>query len=81
MVADINRAIGAGNARELRLTAHSLKGALTHLGAGQAAHLARQLETMGQEKQLEPAPEMLEVFKKSLKQLTGELHRFKNSSS
>ena len=80
MVTDINRAITASDAKELRLTAHSIKGALTHLGAGQAADIARQLEILGQEKRLEQAPKKLEVLKKSLKELTGEFHRFKTGS-
>jgi signal transduction histidine kinase/PleD family two-component response regulator/HPt (histidine-containing phosphotransfer) domain-containing protein len=77
MVNDIQNAVTAGDAKELRLTAHSMKGALTHLGASQAAHAARQLETLGHEKRLDEAPEQLEVFKKCLKQLTGEFNRFK----
>ena len=80
MVSDIQRAINSGDAKELRLTAHSMKGALTHLGASQAAHLASQLETLGQEKRLDDAPQKLEVFKKCLNELTGEFHRFKTGA-
>jgi len=80
MLADIRRAVESSHAKELRLSAHSIKGALTHLGAMKAAHIAFQLETMGQNKELAEAGRMLEVFQKSLKLLTRELHRFKTEA-
>lgn len=79
MIEDIQRAIDEESANDVRRSSHSLKGALTHLGATKAAHLARELEEMGQEKQLVQAQPALATLRKCVKELTRELERFKTS--
>ncbi len=57
MLQEIEQAIQSGNAKELRRTAHALKGALNHLGAERVAHFGFQLELMGQQETIdEPDP-------------------------
>ena len=59
LFANISSAIDDGNANELRLSAHSLKGALTHLGAREPARLAAILEEIATARELEPKAEVL----------------------
>jgi len=54
---DLSRALAAGDARELRRSAHMLAGALASLGAMPGHRLAADLERLGAEARLEAAPE------------------------
>lgn len=54
----IGAAIAAGNAKKLRLHAHTLKGVIRHFGETQAHRHAFKLEQMGQQGSLEAAEEV-----------------------
>jgi HPt (histidine-containing phosphotransfer) domain-containing protein len=56
----VREAIVAGSARELRLAAHSLKGAAATVTAGRVAAAAHALETCGADGRLDEAPALLE---------------------
>ncbi len=57
---EIARAISAGDAEQLHLAAHALKGAVSNLAADRASELAYVLERMGHESDLEAAVEVLD---------------------
>ena len=57
---DIARAVAAGDAEQLKTTAHALKGSVLNLAADRASELAYTLERMGEEGDLETAGEVLE---------------------
>ncbi len=80
MVANIQRAISTRNDKELRLSAHSIKGALTHLGARESADLAKRLEEMATVQDLDHVEAVFEKFSKSLQPLSEEMARFMSSS-
>lgn len=67
LFANISNAIDDGNANELRLSAHSLKGALTHLGGREPARLAAILEDIATARELEAKPEVLKEVLGKLK--------------
>ncbi len=79
MLNEISQAILNNDARELRRSAHAIKGALTHLGAKRVAEIAGQLESMGQSENVTDAPTILEQLEKQTKQLTEELQTFTNN--
>ncbi|MEM7456688.1 MAG: response regulator [Planctomycetota bacterium] len=79
MVADIQSAIETQNAKELRVSAHSLKGALNHLGARQAADIALALEETGSSGTTDGAPQKLTSFLESLKMVVKEFEKFLSS--
>ena len=85
LFANISNAIDDGNANELRLSAHSLKGALTHLGAREPARLASILEEIGAARELESKSEVVtEVMKNleaSLEPLALEMGEFLNDKN
>ena len=80
LVSNISNAIKDGNANELRLSAHSIKGALTHLGAREPARLASILEEIGSAGDLETksdvVTEVLQALKDSLAPLASEMNEF-----
>ena len=80
LVSNISNAISDGNANELRLSAHSLKGALTHLGAREPARLASILEEIGASGELEIKSDVvtdaLQKIKDSLGPLASEMKEF-----
>ena len=80
LFANISNAIVDGNANELRLSAHSLRGALTHLGGREPARLASILEeiaTAGEmESKSEVLKEVLGKLKASLDPLALEMAEF-----
>jgi CheY-like chemotaxis protein len=80
MVANIEKAISAKNDKELRLSSHSIKGALTHLGARESAILATQLEEMATLREWDNVEPVFEEFTQSLKPLSAEMTRFVNGS-
>ena len=67
-ITEIRKAIDCGDACQLERTAHSLKGSLGTIAAGNARALAYDLEMMGHTACLEKAPS-------TLQQLTAELDR------
>ncbi len=59
-LSDIARAVSAGDAEQLNMTAHALKGSVSNIAANKAAELAYMLERMGEEGDLEGSVEILE---------------------
>lgn len=76
LLANIENAIKRQDVKELRLTAHTIKGALTHLGGRESAKLAAELELMGQQENMENAELMFEKFRESMRLVTAELQQF-----
>lgn len=79
MVSEIESALSKSDYKEIRRTAHSLKGALHHLGAKTAAEVAREFETMGQTENVQNAGERMSILKHMLSELTKELNEFVKS--
>ncbi len=80
MVQNISRAIATKNDKELRLSAHSIKGALTHLGARESATLAGELEERGLAAEFDGAEAVFEKFAQSLIPLSKEMQQFVDGS-
>ncbi len=76
-VIQIQSAINAGDANDVRGSAHSLKGSSGNLGATQLAEFCRQLEFMGRDNELSAAQStydtMLEEYQIVKKIISGEL--------
>lgn len=79
MSAEIDRAVASQDWRLLRRSSHSMRGALSHLGARTAAELASQLEHAAQTEQSEGIGELAARFQNELRELTVELERFTTS--
>ena len=79
MVNEIAASIQAKDQKELRRTAHAVKGALRHLGAESVAESAVQLEKMGEEEIFDGAEEHLNTLREQIEQLTTELRGFKTT--
>ncbi len=69
LLAEIRRAAGAGDARALRLAAHTLKGSIRYFGAQPVFEPAVRLEAMGQDGRLEGAGEVVSVLDRSAAEL------------
>ena len=76
MIFQIESALSKQDYKEIRRTAHSLKGALHHLGAKKAAEVAREIETMGQSESIQNAAERMSILKHMISELTRELTEF-----
>ena len=76
MVENIQNALDANNDKELRLSAHSIKGALNHLGARDSAALAMKMESLATKQDIESARSVFKEFALSLVPLTVELSEF-----
>ncbi len=76
MLETIEAAVERNDEKELRLTAHSIKGALTHLGGRQSVRHAEELEQMGQGEDLSNAVEVLDRFRFSLSAVKDEMEQF-----
>ncbi len=76
MLQSIESAIKKQDAKELRLNAHALKGALTHLGGRQPAEFTLHLEAAGKDQDLSSATEWLEKLKQSLNDVIQEMNQF-----
>lgn len=76
MVRAIENALNENDFRELRRSAHSLKGALHHLGATRAAEKAREFELMGQTESISNGEDGLSQLKHLLSELKVELQEF-----
>jgi PAS domain S-box-containing protein len=71
LMEEIRQAIAAGDARALRLAAHTLKGSIRYFGQGPAFHHAYQLEQMGREEQLGEAGGVLVALEGEMENLTS----------
>jgi CheY-like chemotaxis protein/HPt (histidine-containing phosphotransfer) domain-containing protein len=69
LVAQARRAIAAGDAAELRLAAHTLKGALVNFAATDAVEAARRLEMIGKQGELAAASQAFEELERQLERL------------
>ena len=76
MLNDIENAIDKKDPRELRRAAHSFKGALRHLGSDASAHVAENLEALGEGK-WPVAKDLLTELRIKTQQLATELACFK----
>ena len=76
MVRDIQNSLENQDYKELRRTAHSLKGALHHLGAVEAAEAARKFELMGQAEDISNAHERFSELKHLVSEISVEIRSF-----
>jgi two-component system sensor histidine kinase/response regulator len=76
MLASIEAAVELKDDKELRLNAHSIKGALTHLGGRESVAQAEELELMAQSEDLSQAAVLLDRFRDSLSEVTNEMKQF-----
>lgn len=74
-LAEIRRAIGAGDAVALERAAHALKGSAGNFGVGNAFAAARQLEDMGREGKLAAAGEACAALESEMHGLSAELRK------
>ena len=58
-LADIRAGVDSGDAQAMRDAAHSLRGSSATLGAARVAELTTELEHLGRENDLAPAPELV----------------------
>ena len=81
MMERINRSAVGGQSQNLRVSAHSLKGALAHLGAREASSMAGMLETMGAsgDVNVEQAIEQFNALNQSLDAVCTEYRKFLDS--
>jgi CheY-like chemotaxis protein len=75
----LEQALESGDSRAFRRAAHSFRGSLLHLGAGEARQIAEQLELLGQAGDLERAGQKLEEFRVAMAALVAELKTFVTS--
>jgi PAS domain S-box-containing protein len=76
MLSTIDAALRKGDEKDLRISAHALKGALTHLGGKEPARLAMLLESMGKNGDLGKAQKTFEQLNRSLVDVLHEMNRF-----
>ncbi len=70
-LAELQDAIGTGNAERMAQVAHSLKGAVGYFGAQTVHTLAHRLETMGHQAELEGASAVLQQLERELERLSA----------
>src|SRR5690349_529903 len=71
----IHEAIGKGDARAVKVTAHHLKGSLLELGAAGAVALAFALEKMGTDQQLAGADRIWSELDAAIRELVTALNQ------
>ena len=78
MLTKVAAAIESGDSAQLRLSAHSLKGAAGHLGAVDVARIASELEVAGENRQADSdnAGPLLKKLQQAIKESTVEFRRF-----
>jgi HPt (histidine-containing phosphotransfer) domain-containing protein len=77
MIGDLHFAIESKNAKEARLSAHSLRGALRHLGVIDASLLAGRIEELASiDPKLTDVDELLDRFQASIEASIGEIEQF-----
>ena len=76
MIRDIEQAVQKQSKLDIRRTAHSLKGALNHLGATSTATKALVLENMGEQGELSRATEAFSVLQSEVYKLLAEFEAF-----
>jgi CheY-like chemotaxis protein len=76
MLDDVLNARDSRQAKDLRRAAHSIKGALRHLGATQAAAVAEELERAGETEDFSDVPEHFKRLKEEVALVVAEFRRF-----
>jgi len=76
LLRSIREAIDRSDADALRLTAHTLKGSIRYFGATRAFELAFQLETMGHDRDLGRAAEVLAILETETARLMAALAEY-----
>ncbi len=76
LVAAVQNAVALKDGKDLKLRAHSIKGALNHLGAVQCAKLAACLEEMGNQDEFLEVENILDEFTMALRPVTIEMNKF-----
>jgi CheY-like chemotaxis protein len=76
LMAALREAVAAGNAHELQLAAHTLKGAIRYFASGPGFKHVRCLEKMGLDKDLEGAQEGLAALEAEVRLLTPALAHY-----
>jgi two-component system sensor histidine kinase/response regulator len=69
LITRLQQAVAQDDPEEVSRAAHSLKGESGYLGAANVSHLARQLETMGRDRELSQAPAVLDQLQKEMASL------------
>jgi HPt (histidine-containing phosphotransfer) domain-containing protein len=80
LVSQIGEAITAGNAEALRMGAHKLKSSSATLGASLVASLARDLEYLGRDKQLEQCADVFSSLTRAIEVAYSALEKEKSRS-
>jgi HPt (histidine-containing phosphotransfer) domain-containing protein len=73
LVRGVRDAVAAGDARKLRMYAHTLKGSVGHFGAAEAEELADRLQILGMESNLADAADLVDALEKELERITPTL--------
>src|SRR3954451_10404382 len=77
LLAELGRAVEAGNAQDVRMRAHALKGLLLGCGGVRAAHVAQMLENDGQSSDLRQASCHFATLQDEFQQLTRALEQYR----
>ena len=70
-LAEIQDAIGMGDAERMARVAHSVKGAVGYFGTQRASALAAQLETLGRQAELEGALSLVQELEQELARISA----------
>ena len=68
-------AVAEGDPEAVSRAAHSLKGESGYLGAANVSQMAKQLETMGRDRELSQAPAVLEQLQKEMASLSSAMRQ------
>ncbi|MGA1824773.1 MAG: Hpt domain-containing protein [bacterium] len=79
LLANIKNAIDAGDAKDLKITAHKFRGTLINLAANKGAELASQLETMGKNANLAHADERFQSLNAECERLKDFMGKYCNN--
>ena len=77
LVTELGHAVEAGNAHDVRMRAHALKGLLLGCGGVRAAHVAQVLENAGQSADLRQAPSQFATLRDEFAQLKRALEQYR----
>lgn len=81
IIAQIEEAVTSGNTAQIDFQAHTLKSALSSLGASHAAELAYSLERMGKERNLSFAADTMKALICEVVQLFKELEEYRRRAA
>ena len=77
MVQELKSAIESGNAKEVRLSAHSFRGSLRHLGVSEASRVAGRIEDKASiDPSLDGVAELFKQFKSNIDVAVEEINRY-----